>query len=451
MPQIGVELDPLGIAAALDRDSAQSVVPDRAGFPAYTVEIPSVEFRPQVVRRILHACIGHADLEHYFVGIFQVEIKHHAGRVAGDLFRIGQYAGLIPSVGTQERPVTLQYEKERNVVGAAPKTIRRNELSQNAGIAQTVEPGFVHRAVSQYAAHVDEQFGSVAFRVVQPVECDAIRRRIFDPCMVTVEVETVIPRLDDFAFMLKRRFPPLHAQHRIDIASRRHDVRARDHPVVDLRKAQDVGEVVVVSAAALIFVAGESMCRYHSHRAGCRCAEEPPPACGFDIRVYPLYVFGVFAPGGKDLDFGKADILTVSVGCFEPEPFYCFGCKSHAPGTSVVGNLGYAYCGAVAEMKCPSGGVFHLRNTVVKHHSVDRNLVVPFQLGPRHVHYAPCGNKAFAGPFAAAVVHDSAVVDIFRTVRFVQHTRNGSVCQRGDVVLPGPCCQGQRTACRKYE
>ena len=199
----------------------------------------------------------------------------------------------------------------------------------------------------------------------------------------------MVTRLDDLALMAERRFPPGHALHRVHVARGGHDVGPGNHPVVDLCESQDVGEVVVVTAAALVLVAGEGVRRHHAHWACRRGAEEPAAARGLDPGIDPLHVGGPFVPGREDLDLREADVFARAVGRFEAHPFHLSGSERHTPGASVVGNPRYADFRTVAEAERASGQMLFGRYAVIEHHALDGHLLVPFQLRPRHVHHAP--------------------------------------------------------------
>lgn len=111
VPQVGVEFDPLCLAAAFDGHAAQHFVPDGLRLAAYGVEIPSVELRFQVAHGVFQTRVRHADFEEHLAGLLQIEVEHHARLIARDGFRARHYALLVPAVGAREGPVALQHEE----------------------------------------------------------------------------------------------------------------------------------------------------------------------------------------------------------------------------------------------------------------------------------------------------------------------------------------------------
>ena len=437
VPQVGVELDPLRLGAALDGHAAQHLVPDGARLGVHGVEIPAVELRAQVGLGILHARVRHADLEEHLAGLLQVEVEHQARLVTGDHLRIGQHTLLVPAVDRREGTVALQHEAELDAVGTAPEAVRRRELADNRAVILAQEHGPVHRAAAQPAAGIDDQLAPLALGVVHAIEGHAVGRRILDPCMVAVEVEAVVARLDDFASVVEVRLPARHALRGIDLTGRRHDVESGNHPVIHLREAQNLGEVVVVSAAALILVAREGVGGHHAEGTRRGRAVEPAAARGLDPGIDPLDILGVVIARREYLDLRETDVLAGAVGRLEAQPLHLAGCEAHAARRAVVGNRRDADRRAVAEAERTAREVLVKRRAVVEHDALDRNLLVPLQLRPRHVHHAPRGDGALAGPLAAAVVADQAVVQAGRAAPIRERIGDGSMCQRGDIVLCG--------------
>ena len=65
-------------------------------------------------------------------------------------------------------------------------------------------------------------------------------------------------------------------------AGDRHQVHTRHDPGVDIGESKDLGAVVIIAAATLVFIAGVGSCGDKPVRSAARSAEEPAPTAGFD-------------------------------------------------------------------------------------------------------------------------------------------------------------------------
>ena len=225
--------------------------------------------------------------------------------------------------------------------------------------------GIDHSRSPYIPAEVQQYIRHVFFRISEPVEADTIGSRLFYPYVIFVQKESVITRLNNLSLMQERRFPGLLTACRVHFSRNRHHRQPGKHPAMNLRKAQHLRRVVIITAAVLIFISRQRCCSYHPIRLIACDKEEIASAGCLDIRIDPGYMIRIIFRRRKNLDLRKTDLRTGSIGHLEPYPLDLPRLKLDLFRSSVIRHPPDINLTSVTEMQHASGDMRIRRGTVV--------------------------------------------------------------------------------------
>ena len=239
MPQVGVEFYLLRFRSALHFDLTEPLVPFIARLTAHPVKIPMIQFGLQVVARLLEIAPGNARFHQQLIARLHIEASKRAQIISSD--RLSQWTHrfvALPSLPFGRGAIELDHKEKprfvwlRTLGPSAPTALYKR--TADLTVRHTLNPRIQHALTAQYAAQPHQQICLPRLIKRIPVKAHAGRGRQFHIHIVSIQVQLVIPRLNDLVIVREFRLPGLHPVTRID-PRRRHHQQPRRMPAVHVR------------------------------------------------------------------------------------------------------------------------------------------------------------------------------------------------------------------------
>ena len=118
MPQVGVELDPLCLGAAIHRDAAKPIIPLVSRGAHNGVKVPSGQFGLEIFPRVFLAGVGNGDLHQDWLAGFGFELHKTTDVLAGNILGVCHQRAVRPDA-KGSRLAELRHEINREWFRAA--------------------------------------------------------------------------------------------------------------------------------------------------------------------------------------------------------------------------------------------------------------------------------------------------------------------------------------------
>lgn len=290
MVETRVELDACSLAAALDRNASQPLVPLGGGAAAHVIKVEPVGFGAEVGPGILHRGVGESDAEldplvgrgpvaQGDTGPDTAELIPCKGRLAPaiELPRIGPAAQLGIEINSDGSPGLVFLGIKRFVDGIPLDMLRIGDTDK----------GIDHRAAfSDGVADVEEDVRGFGCGEDVALEPDAGGSRQFGADPVVLEQDRIIARLGVLVGLVEARAEPgigiLEAsRHGLHLAHGGHQQHTAHLKLMQAGESLDRGVSVLVAhglpaARTGIAAVGRGTQFGHAERFGRRRIEEPP-------------------------------------------------------------------------------------------------------------------------------------------------------------------------------